>query len=179
MRNLIISILFVVTITSCGNNSEAVIINNLPAKQNAVLGNDGWVELKDTIHLDIRCVDANQLGAGVVFNSENDYLNLFSSSTISKGMNDSMTHWGDCNQYLKTNIDFANFTILGLSATCHNIYSDSQLFINDKNKEYLFISNLRQHPFDYTTKLYTKWLCIPKCKNGYKISFDTIQYRLP
>jgi hypothetical protein len=178
MRTLIsfisISLIFIL---SCKNQTESIKNEGIPSKY-MITDTSNWIEITDTINIDFRCIDWQQIQYGAILNSEIEYKTYFDSSVISKTLpKDTMyNHWGDCTQYISSNFDFTNRSVLGFAIITGFAKTKRQIFINDQSKKYLYLLSINRINNDEIGIGYYKWVSIPKVKEGYSVIFDTTSY---
>lgn len=171
-RNSILAII-ILLITACSEQQTAKFDYS---DYDEMLNDENWVEVVDTLHPDLGC--SSHPGASDEPHSSLlpwDELSIINNDSDFNRLSDDMEN-RDCWNSDHQNIDFDTYTLLAYSHKTGMHTSYIQFFKNDKKKEYKMIVHIHIKSKELILYTLRNWLLVPKLRDDYEISVDTLQY---
>lgn len=131
---------------------------------------DQWIEVVDTVNIDLRCIDCDVYRKGEVIRTEEDYKTLWEMSSDTYPPNHP---WGDCTEYISPDFDFENYDLLGVCIVTGIAKIYRKILINHYLKECLFTLDIEVVSNEMRGDVYYGWTSIPKLPKDYKVIFDS------
>ena len=174
MKNYIIFLIAIMALlsTAC---SEKQITEFTQSDLVKMQEDTNWVEITDTLHPNLGC--SNHPGAMEPPPNELkwDQMKIIENQDEFEQLSNIMDTFS-CWQSQNPNIDFDSYSLLLYSHKTGQHHSKTQFFKNDAEKEYKLLVHIHIESRELILYTLRNWLLVPKLKEDYKISVDTLRY---
>lgn len=175
-KSIILIISFTIFLVTCSKEQPTNLSSNYDKYQ--IQNDSDWVEITDTMNINVLCLDPSLIYTGKVIMNDNDYRDLWNKSSGFIEMWKNLRHpdslYAKCKEYTDLNIDFQRYSLLGFAIITGIAETNRYVYVNHKRKEYLHLLHIIDTSNYKRGDAYYKWVAVPKIPGDYLVKFDTI-----
>ncbi len=160
LTSLIFAI-FIIAAVACGDEQATEYTQDIDI--NTILNDKNWVEVTDTMSINIECMDGDKIAENYVIRNTNEYNKLL----------DIRWQYFDCPDYELPEIDFNDHTLIGFVTKTGPSEIKRSVYRNDAEEKYFYNIDISITGIEEILIVRNNWLLIPRLEEKYSVIFDT------